>query len=417
MILEGALLTKLLAGLDEERDTVINLQRLLVSIPALGPENGGQGERAKADALKKWLQAQGLPDVVEYNAPDPRVPCGHRPNLALILPGQDTSRTFWVIAHLDVVPPGDPALWKTDPYKLEVDGDYIYGRGVEDDHQGVVSAALLAKALKNHNIIPPINFGVLFVADEETNSTYGVGFLMANHATLFHQNDLFLVPDGGKPTSDEIEIAEKSQLWVKVIVYGKQCHASTPDKGVNSLIAASDFILKIDENLAKQFSDRSPLFDPPVSTFAPTKKEPNVEAVNVIPGCDAFFVDCRILPHINVDDVFAALRALGDDVAKRRGVTVDYEIVQNNQAAPATPEDSEIVKRLIPAIEAVYGGKPYPVGIGGGTVAAFLRSRGYHAAVWSTMEENAHQPNERASLSKIIGDAKVMAHVLYDAHA
>ena len=40
-------------------------------------------------------------------APDETVPCGFRPNLAAIIPGEDTERTFWIISHVDVVPAGD----------------------------------------------------------------------------------------------------------------------------------------------------------------------------------------------------------------------------------------------------------------------------------------------------------------------
>lgn len=36
------------------RDRMIELQRDLVAIPALGPVNGGQGEREKAEYLCAW---------------------------------------------------------------------------------------------------------------------------------------------------------------------------------------------------------------------------------------------------------------------------------------------------------------------------------------------------------------------------
>ncbi len=405
------MLDKILVSLDSERDTVIDLQRALVAVPALSPDNGGEGERAKADKLKEWLAEQGLPAVKEYNAPDDRVPCGHRPNMSLIIPGQDAARTLWVIAHLDVVPVGDRALWNTDPFKLEIEGDIVRGRGVEDNHQGVVSTALLAKALKTHNVTPPINYGILFVADEETGSKYGLDYVLEHYGELFKKNDLFLVPDFGTPTGEAVEIAEKSMLWLKITVTGKQCHGSMPHKGINSLRAAADFILKI-ERLKQIFGDSDPIYDPPASTFESTKKEANVENINTVPGRDVFYIDCRVLPHYKLDDVMAEIRKLGDEVIKTHGVIIDYEKVQYKQAAKATPEDSDIVKRLMPAIKAVYGGQPKAIGVGGGTVAAFLRAKGYHAVVWANLEDNAHQPNERSSIKRTIGDAKVMARVL-----
>jgi succinyl-diaminopimelate desuccinylase len=53
-----------------------------------------------------------------------------------------------------------------------------------------------------------------------------------------------------------------------------------------------------------------------------------------------------------------------------------------------------------------------PQGIGGGTVAAFLRRKGYDAVVWSTIMNFAHQPNEQASISHTLKDAQVMACLL-----
>jgi succinyl-diaminopimelate desuccinylase len=407
------MLDALLSLLDDQRDTVIDLQRQLTAIPALGPDNGGPGERTKADHLKTLLAAMGLPEVREINAPDPRVPCGHRPNLAVVMPGRDTSRTFWVISHLDIVPPGDLALWRTDPYTLAVDGDLLYGRGVEDNQQAVVSSILLAKAIADKKITPPLNYGMLFVADEETGSKYGLDYVAAHQDGLFTKDDLFLVPDFGLPTSEMIEVAEKSMLWLKIIVQGRQCHASTPEQGINSLSAAALFILKI-HKLYERFNVNNPLFHPANSTFEPTKKEANVDNINTIPGRDVFYVDCRVLPEYSLDAVLAAIRELGNDVEAACGVTIDYEVVQKEQAAPATEESAPIVRRVMDGVRAVYGGNPRPMGIGGGTVAAYLRRRGYPAVVWATLEHNAHQPNERSSIGKTIGDAKVMAHVLFE---
>jgi len=98
----------------------------------------------------------------------------------------------------------------------------------------------------------------------------------------FRPDDLFLVRMA-KPEVDEIEIAEKSVFWLKIVVNGKQCHAAFPCDGSNSLVATSAFIMKL-RGLYKHFSDNDPLFLPPISTFEPTKKESNVENINTLPG-------------------------------------------------------------------------------------------------------------------------------------
>jgi len=125
-------------------------------------------------------------------------------------------------------------------------------------------------------------------------------------------------------------------------------------------------------------------------------------------------MDCRVLPQYELDDVLEAVYEMGRDICKTYGVTAEYHIVQKEQAAPATPKEAEIVTRLLPAVHSVYGGSPRPMGVGGGTVAAYLRRAGLDAAVWATWTPNAHQPNERSLIKYNIGDAQVIAKVLFD---
>lgn len=392
---------------------VIDLQRKLVAIPALGPDNDGDGEKEKTDFLIAYLKGLGITDIRELNAPDDRVSCGYRPNVAAIIPGQDTTRTFWIISHTDIVPPGDLGLWDGDPYELRVDGDTIIGRGVEDDHGGIVPSLVLGKALMESGLTPPMNLGILLVADEETGSHKGLGYLVDEHRGLFAKDDLFLVPDFGTPDAAMVEVAEKGMLWLEASVAGKQCHASTPDQGINAMVAASAFVLLLHTQLPKKFPGTDDLFSPPGSTFCPTKREANVPNINTIPGKDVFCIDCRVLPQYSVQRVKDEILALGKEIEAQYGVTITYREAQREEAAPPTPMSSEIVTRLAAGIKEFYGVEARPEGIGGGTVAAFLRRAGLEAAVWSTCVHNAHQPNERSLISTQITDAKVMARVLF----
>ena len=394
--------------LDKQADEVVQLQSSLVSIPALGPSNEGRGEKEKADFVHKYLRACGFEEIIEINAPDQRVECGYRPNLAAWIRGRDAGRTLWIISHLDIVPPGDLSLWKSDPYSLEVDVDTLIGRGVEDNHQSIVSSVLAARAFMEQGVKPDINLGLLFVADEETGNDYGLPYVLDNRKDLFEKDDLFLVPDFGTSDSTMMEVAEKSMLWLKVSVKGRQCHASTPEKGINSLAASAAFILQL-ERLHEIFPGRNDLFSPAGSTFCPTKKEANVPNINTIPGLDVFYLDCRILAEYSIQDVINEARNLGSDIEKKYGVHIDYEVVYQQQAAPHTDPSSEVVQRLARGIEKVYQVKPEPRGVGGGTVAAFLRHRGYSAVVWATLTGTAHQPNERSSIASTLKDAQVMA--------
>lgn len=81
---------------------------------------------------------------------------------------------------------------------------------------------------------------------------------------------------------------------MRVEVLGHQCHASRPQEGRNSLVAAADMILHV-RDLESIYAQVDPLFQPPCCTFVPTRHEENVPNINSLPGKDVFYIDCRIL--------------------------------------------------------------------------------------------------------------------------
>ena len=85
----------------------------------------------------------------------------------------------------------------------------IYGRGTEDNNQGLVSAIMAAKAFLDEGIQPEYSLGMAFVADEETGSTYGLQFLVDHNPDIFGRNDLIIVPDAGEPDASRVRVEQK----------------------------------------------------------------------------------------------------------------------------------------------------------------------------------------------------------------
>ena len=392
-------------------EDMVELEALLTGIPALAPENGGDGEFEKAAALEKWLRAHGITDISRYDAPDDRVSSKCRPNMVAKIPGADDgepdSYCIWVCAHLDVVPVGEKSLWNTDPWALVEKDGKIYGRGVEDNQQGLVSGVLAALAFVATGSLPAHTIKLLFMADEEVGSKYGMNYLLKNHIELFGKNDRILIPDGGDSAGATIEIAEKNILWPRFHTIGKQSHGSRPDLGRNACLAAADLALRIN-SLEQTFNGRNELFDPPTSTFQPTMKLQNVEGVNMIPGDDVLYADCRINPDYPLSEVRAEIKKHVEAVEQKYGVKIEVSEVQAEESK-ATPKDAPVVRELAAAIKAVHGIDAKTVGIGGGTVAAGLRNLGFDAVVWSTLDETCHQPNEYAIVENISKDALTIA--------
>lgn len=402
--------SELFSYIKESKNQMVQLESILTSHPALAPENGGQGEIEKAKALVEWLKAQGIKDsqIEEFDAPDSRVKSGIRPNIVVTIPGEKDDYNIWVMAHLDVVPVGNLKLWNTDPWRVTEKDGKIYGRGVEDNQQGLVSGVFAGLSFIKKNVKPAHTVKLLFMADEEVGSAYGMIWLLHN-TKIFKKNDIYLIPDGGDKNGETIEIAEKNILWLKISVKGKQCHGSRPDQGNNACLAACDLSIRLNA-MQNTFNRRNPLFSPDYSTFQPTMRFANVEGVNIIPGEDTFCMDCRILPCYTIAEVLKETENQIAETEKIYKVKISYEIIQKSES-PATPENAAVVTKLKAAIKATHGIEARTIGIGGGTVGAELRREGMDCVVWSTMDELAHMPNEYCIVENIIKDALTLTEL------
>ncbi len=402
------------------REDMINTLVELIRIPAISPDSGGEGEYDKAQKLLEIIKDWPFDKVEVYNSPDKRAKNGVRPNILAYYYGEqgEKSPRLWILTHLDVVPPGDLGKWTvTKPFEPIVKDGKIYGRGSEDNGQSLVASLYAVRALMNLDIRPKRTIILAFVSDEETGSKYGLEWLVKNHPELFRKDDLVLVPDGGNEEGTFIEIAEKSILWMKIKVKGKQVHASMPGLGLNAHRVAIDYTKALDDLLHRKYNARDELFDPPESTFEPTMGGNPSDAPNIAPGEHEVVFDCRVLPQYKLDDVLSDAQEVAEEIKEKYRKEVNgkvlpdikVEVLQRLDAPAPTPKDSEIVKLLQRAIKEFRGKDVKIGGIGGGTFAAYFRKLGIPAVVWATLDEMAHQPNEYAKIENMVEDAKIMA--------
>ena len=199
---------------------------------------------------------------------------------------------------------------------------------------------------------------------------------------------MFVVPDITTPKGSKIEIAEKSMLWLKVTVAGKQVHASTPEKGLNAFREAAKFVLEVDDYMHSHYTRKSKQF-PNGSTFEPTKHEKNVDSVNIVPGKEVFYFDFRVVPDYKLSGVLNDINR----IARTYKAKIDVEPVDRQESVP-TARDAEVVQALKNSVMKKLRTDAKLVGIGGGTIGAFLRNAGFDVAVWGIGDDVAHQPNE-----------------------
>ncbi|MDO4787003.1 MAG: M20 family metallo-hydrolase [Fretibacterium sp.] len=400
---------KVWAEVERFRNDMVEALGRICRIPAVSPHNGGAGEEEKAREIERLVKELGLGEVRWHRVEDDKSPTGNRPSLFLEVPGK-RRRRLCILTHTDIVPEGDRSLWTLDPYHPEVRGSRLYGRGVSDNGMTLIASIYALKALAEAGVSPEFSVCLVFAADEEMGSNFGLKPLLDRG--LFREDDLVIAPDGGNDAGDFVEVSEKANLKLAFTVTGRQVHASLPHTGLNACRAANILAVAVDEALHKAFPEEDPLFDPPVSTFEPTRRFANVPNTNTVPGKERFEFDCRVLPSVSLDKVLEVVERVRKDVEMQTGASIELKVGRSDAAPPTSP-DSDIVKLLCGSIREVLGIEPKLGGIGGGTFAALFRRKGIPAVVWQQECAGvAHQPDEYTEIEYLVNNAKIFAMMM-----
>src|SRR6202167_4495413 len=139
--------------------------------------------------------------------------------------------------HTDVVPPGDHAQWRFDPFSAAVAEGMVYGRGASDMKAGIAAFAAAATAyVAGHGGVKG-SIGFLITGDEEGPAINGTAKLLAWARARGEQFDHCIV---GEPTSaetlgDTLKIGRGGSLTCWLVVHGRQGHVAYPHRAENPI--------------------------------------------------------------------------------------------------------------------------------------------------------------------------------------
>jgi len=253
-------------------------------------------------------------------------------------------RAIILNSHVDTVPPGDPALWQTDPLTpVEKDGR-IYGRGAEDA-KGCLAAMIVAfEALAARRARLPVRVILMAVGAEERGGL-GTKAEVANGLRA----DAAIV---GESTLLEPKLAHKGVLRLEVEVKGKAAHASDPEAGVNAVVAMASVVGGLDRLAAEvrkreeRYTGRASLV---VSTIA------GGVALNVIPASCVISIDRRVLPsETETEAAEEIVRTVSAALPAGIGAAVEVRTVRF-VAPSATAADAAIVRAAEAASSRLLG--------------------------------------------------------------
>jgi succinyl-diaminopimelate desuccinylase len=152
-------------------------------------------------------------------------------------------RQFCFAGHTDVVPVGDRAAWRVDPFAGAVQDGQVIGRGAAD-MKGAIACFVAAAAdvLAHHNGNLGGAISLLITGDEEGDAVNGTRKVLDWLKARGEVPDVCLV---GEPTSDEalgdmVKIGRRGSLTARLTVHGTQGHTAYPhlaDNPVHHLVA------------------------------------------------------------------------------------------------------------------------------------------------------------------------------------
>ncbi|MFK4639036.1 acetylornithine deacetylase/succinyl-diaminopimelate desuccinylase-like protein [Paenarthrobacter histidinolovorans] len=184
----------LAAAVNEAFNSTMDSLKNLVSIPGIAwPSFDPKELDRSAEAVSSLVQAAGMPDVrVLRCSKADGTPGG--PAVVARRPAADGKPTILLYAHHDVQPPGDRALWTSEPFVAEERDGRLYGRGAADDKAGIM-AHLAAYSAVSEVLGEKFGLGVTFFfeGEEEAGSPTFRAFLEEHQELL--RSDVIVVAD------------------------------------------------------------------------------------------------------------------------------------------------------------------------------------------------------------------------------
>ena len=359
----------------------VELTRDLIRCPSVTPEDAGALEVLNAvlrrGGFETWfVDRGGIRNLFARWGEAGRVPC------------------LGFNGHTDVVPAGNIADWRFDPFAAEIAEGELHGRGAADMKSGV--AAFAAAALDFVAQTPPEGSVVLAITgDEEGDAVHGTKALLDWMAEKGERIDHCLV---GEPTcpsrmGEMMKIGRRGSMTAYVKAKGVQGHSAYPHRARNPVEAMVAFLADLG---AEPLDEGTEHFD--ASTLAVTGFDTGNSANNVIPaGCSAM-VNIRFNDAHSSGNLIEWIATIAERVTGSTGVEFDVDYAVSGESFLTAPDAFSTL--VADAVEAETGIRPAYSTSGGTSDARFITN---HCPVveFGLVGSTMHQIDERVAVEDI----------------
>lgn len=316
--------------------------------------------------------------------------------------------------HVDVVSPGDPALWHDDPWSGSLRDGRIFGRGACDMKAGLTAGIFAIEALQRLGFRPARDLLISSVIGEESG---GVGAL----TTIVHgvRADGVVVLE---PTNGAICPVQAGALTFRLTVQGRAAHGAMKSEGVSAIAKFLPLFQAIEDLDLRRHRDYTNAIYPNPANIAPISigTVRGGEWHSTVPEAVVVEGRCGVFPGESPAEVRALLAAtIAETAAGDPWLSVHpprLEWFEGQFESCATPLDHPLLTTLAAAHRQVHGVEPAIEGVPYG---ADLRLFVVHAAMPGVLYgpgdvRQAHTANESVAVAEVVDAVKTIAGMVVE---
>ena len=287
--------------------------------------------------------------------------------------------------HTDVVPTGPVDNWQSDPFKAEIRGDTLFGRGTADMKGSLAAMVTACERFIEAHPAHKGSIAFLITSDEEGPSINGTVKVIEHLQNRGEKIDWCLV---GEPSSvntlgDTVKNGRRGSLNARLVINGIQGHIAYPHLANNPIHSALPALNK----LAQIEWDKGNEFFPPTS-FQISNIQSGTGATNVIPGKMELLFNFRYSTEVTAEQLKEKVESILQEDK------LDYVCDWTLSGEPFLTPEGELLEATCAAITEITGIKTDISTAGGTSDGRFIAPTGTQVVELGPLNETIHKIDE-----------------------